>query len=29
MGFEMAAKERIVDAAIDLFGERGFRGVSI
>lgn len=27
MGFEMAAKERIVDAAIDLFGERGFRGV--
>lgn len=29
MGFEMAAKERIVDAAIDLFGERGFRGASI
>lgn len=29
MGFEMPAKERIVDAAIDLFGERGFQGVSI
>lgn len=29
MGFEMAAKDRIVDAAIDLFGERGFKAVPI